>query len=405
MSKREDLLREFQQEVEANESDTPNSDEQVNSTETSAPQQSLESEEEDEGYQEGEYEEEYEEDGEEDDEEYQEEYEDDDELDDDDIVEFEEVLEKFGFEGGIVNLDGEDVEYNKLSVEDQNDILRQLLHESTLQNEINEEIELDPSDIFEDETEAEAFAQFKDLQASGDLEKILNGEFSVSGNASEKEFTEMSDYEIFSYNHIAQFSDDDLEAMDEAELTKEVNEAYEQNKDFSSFSKRMETLRNKYQQEEEQYLKAVQAEEESERKEKIEEARNEFINESSAITEIQGVEISDDQRSYIIDAVTNTDDDGNSQFVKDIFKDADSLNKAAFMFYFGEETTDKLLDYTVNRFKEQISKTATKNKPKKSSRISKVNKSKEMGSPQNKSNVKSSSSVSQRKLRSFINKN
>jgi hypothetical protein len=116
-------------------------------------------------------------------------------------------------------------------------------------------------------------------------------------------------------------------------------------KELSNFTKLTDSLRGQFIARQESALTEQQQAAIAEHQALIESQRQEIVNAVIPMQEIAGVTLDQNIKNTVLDRILQTNDDGDSAFMDEVFADPESLFKAAFWYVYGEALVQQRDEY------------------------------------------------------------
>ena len=251
-------------------------------------------------------------------------------------------LAQHGIVGGMITFEGEDGEdpeskhFNELTSEEQFNIL----HDITNNTETEEK---DISKLLdEDEIGLVSWIREQGTSVEDAIDKLASERLDQLQNfESGQNFEDMPSEVIVG----KWLKDTNPEASDE-DLVEELDNL----KNGKFFEKQAEALRKQFitdQGVEQQKAEQVKAEE---AQREIDEDRVTIANAAKNIERVAGWDINEDMKNDVLESLLEVNEEGDSQFMSEVFGNPEKLFKAAWLYKFGESHFDQLETY----FKKEI---------------------------------------------------
>jgi len=234
-------------------------------------------------------------------------------------------LADFGVVGGKITFeDGEKVDFNELSPDEQYNVLSSLAEEA--RPSIEQEYDLE-----------------------GDEIQLLN-EVRKSGKSVNEYLNELVNYNIEKSMALRNFTSTDFENMPDdgiflrwlAETNPEMSqeEALEklerQKEDEEIFKSQVNSLRDQFIAAQQRTVHEKTAAEQAKIQEALEADRHEIVATVEYIDNIGGAEITDDMKNEVLHSLLEVNDQGDPLIMEEMFSDPEKLFKAAWLMKYGE---------------------------------------------------------------------
>lgn len=259
---------------------------------------------------------------------------------DDSTPGIEQFLSKYGVVGGMIAFeDGETKHFNDLTESEKFNVLQDL--SQTTSQDIESQYGLDEEEVglinWLREQNRPLQESIEEL-AQARVEQILA--FNESGST---DFSAMTDDSIM----MRWLKETDPEASEE-DLAEELT----RQKESKLYEKNVNRLREQFTAQQIEIERQLQAQQEQEMFNALEEQRITIVNAVQDITEVAGFEVSDEDKNTILKDLLETNEYGDSLFMEEVFSDPKTLFKAAWMYKNGETYIDNLEQY----YKKAIAK-------------------------------------------------
>lgn len=242
-------------------------------------------------------------------------------------------LSQFDIEGGIINLDdGTSKHFNDLDAATQAEVLQQL--HSTQAATVEAQFGLDESEI-----SLLNYLRTNNLTVDEMLDAAVNERIAAMMSMQElaqQDYSKMDSDAL--YMKFLQESNPEATAD---QLAADLAKA----KELSNFSKLTDTLRTQYVTQQETALAAKAAQTEQEHLALIESQRQEIVQAVLPMTEIAGIQLDNNIKNTVLDHILETNSDGESAFMDEIFAEPEKLFKAAFWYVYGDTLLQQRDEY------------------------------------------------------------
>lgn len=251
-------------------------------------------------------------------------------------------LAQHGIVGGMITFEGEDGEdpetkhFNELTAEEQFNILHDLTDNSG-----NEEQDISKI-LDEDEIGLLSWVREQGTSVEDAIDKLATERFEQLKN-----FEGGQRYEDMPSEAIVGkwLKDTNPEASDE-----DLIEELENLKNGKFFEKQADVLRNQFINEQKQEEERVHQARQEEAQREIDEDRVTIANAAKNIERVAGWDINEDMKNDVLETLLEVNEEGDSQFMAEVFGNPEKLFKAAWLYKFGESHFDQLETY----FKKEI---------------------------------------------------
>jgi hypothetical protein len=116
-------------------------------------------------------------------------------------------------------------------------------------------------------------------------------------------------------------------------------------KESPNFAKLAETLRTQFTKTQQETISAKTQEQVNAHTELVESQRQEIVNAVAPMTELAGITLDQNIKNTVLDHILETNDEGDSAFMDEVFSDPQTLFKAAFWYVYGESLVQQRDEY------------------------------------------------------------
>ena len=237
----------------------------------------------------------------------------------------EQYLAQFDIEGGMIDFkDGTRAHFDELPADKQLDVLSKLHTTST--QDVEEKYGLDENEI--------GLINYMREQ-DGTIDQVIDQlaqqrvqTYITAQEVNNMNVQDMSADEIYTAHLLKSNANATVEQLEEDLITA---------KKMSNFDNIVTTLKQDMLQEQQNSIMAHQRAGVLELQNEIESQRKEVVDTISSMDNVDGLTINDDIKNDVLDLILTVDDDGDSQFMREVFGTPDKLFKAAFWYKNGSD--------------------------------------------------------------------
>jgi hypothetical protein len=242
-------------------------------------------------------------------------------------------LAQFDIEAGMIQFeDGTAKHFNDLDAAKQAEVLQQL--HNTQATTVESKYGLDESEIGLLNYLRSNNISVEEMVDSMVAEKVAS--LSTLQGLAGEDYTKMDADALY----IKFLQDTSPEATPE-QITSDLAKA----KELSNFNKLTESLRGQFISQQAAAIAAQDTASQAERTQLVESQRQEIVNAVLPMTEIAGITLDQNIKNTVLDHILETNDEGDSAFMDEVFSDPKSLFKAAFWYVYGESLVAQRDEY------------------------------------------------------------
>lgn len=245
----------------------------------------------------------------------------------------EQYLSTFNIEGGMVDFkDGTKIHFDELEADKQLEVLSKL-HESSTQD-IEAKFGLNDDEI--------GLINYM-RKEEGTIDEIINNmaqqraqTYITSQEVQTQAIDKMDDDAIYTSFLIKGSPDATTE-----DIEKDLAKA----KEMSGYTNNVANLRERMVSDQEASLAQEQVNDREKMNSEIEEQRKQVVKVVSGMESVDGLSINDGIKNDVLDLILTVDDEGDSQFMTEVFSDPEKLFKAAFWYKNGTDIISNREDF------------------------------------------------------------
>ena len=233
-------------------------------------------------------------------------------------------LSQFDIEGGIINLeDGTSKHFNDLDAGTQAEVLQQL--HSSQASTVETKYGLDETEIG-----LLNYLRSNNLTVDEMLDQAVNERVAAMMSVQElalQDYAKMDSDTLY-----MKFLQESNPEATPDQLAADLAKA----KELSNFSKLTDTLRGQYVSQQNATLAETNAKATQDHQALIESQRQEIVQAVLPMNEIAGIQLDQNIKNTVLDHILETNDEGDSAFMDEIFSEPEKLFKAAFWYVYGD---------------------------------------------------------------------
>lgn len=242
-------------------------------------------------------------------------------------------LAQFDIEAGMVQFeDGTSQHFNDLDAARQAEILQQL--HGTQATAIENQYGLDENEIGLLNYLRENKLSVEQMVDQMVAERVAT--MTTLQEMSSEDFTKMDADALY----MKWLKDTSPEATPE-QLSSDLGKA----KELSNYNKLTETLRTQFTKAQQEAVTAATEEQRVASAELVESQRQEIVNAVVGMTELAGIQLDQNTKNTVLDHILETNEEGDSAFMDEVFSDPKTLFKAAFWYVYGESLVAQRDEY------------------------------------------------------------
>ena len=242
-------------------------------------------------------------------------------------------LAQFDIEAGMIQFeDGTSQHFNDLDAAKQAEVLQQL--HGTQATAIENQYGLDENEIGLLNYLRENKLSVEEMVEQMVAERVAT--ITTLQEMSSEDFTKM-DADVL---YLKWLKDTSPEATPE-QLSSDLAKA----KELSNYNKLTETLRTQFTKAQQEAVTAATVEQEKAHNELVESQRQEIVNAVAGMDELAGIKLDQNTKNTVLDHILETNEEGDSAFMDEVFSDPQTLFKAAFWYVYGESLVAQRDEY------------------------------------------------------------